>query len=220
MSAICEEIELEGALTGECSPLALLRACYVADRASMAGNAIRKAFAACGTCPFSKTIMRDLIKENAGIMPGKAVEAKVKSAVSSVMRKRNAALNNYGKKNKKRKTKVRKNRAHNPKDIATEAERRAQEIEQELEEKEKRAEAREEKRAQKAEEAEKKKKEKERRTCKGENCKPVWKSSNGWLICNCKARYVCPKRSEEEERKSSRISHSKSRGAQRMQSPE
>ena len=99
LSAIYQEIELGGAIAGKCSSLALLRACYAAERAPMAGNAIRKVFAACGIYPFSNAIIKELIKEKAGIMPRKAVEAKAKSAVSSAMQKRKEGLSNYGKKN-------------------------------------------------------------------------------------------------------------------------
>ena len=120
-----EEIELDGAIAGECSLLALLRAFYAAERAAMAGNAIRKAFTACGAHPFSKTIIKEFIKENAGRMLGKATEGKVKSTALSVAQKRKAALSSYEKKNKKRKAKARKSRVCDPKDIAIEGEKGA-----------------------------------------------------------------------------------------------
>ena len=167
VSAIYEEIELAGALIGNFSPHALLRARHAAEHTAMAGNAIQKAFRACGIYPFSKTITGELIKENTGIIPRKTIEAKVRYAVTSVIQERKKSLGDRGKRNKKAEASVKKNNVYDPRNIAILGEKRAREKEEKEKEKKKKADERGEKRIKKAEEAEKKKSERKEKTCRG-----------------------------------------------------
>ena len=97
VSAIYEDIELDGALIENCSSHTPLSACHAEEHAALDGNTIRKAFSACGIYPLGKTIIGKLMNGNTGITHGKTVEAKVNFAVTSVIQERKKSLGDHEK---------------------------------------------------------------------------------------------------------------------------
>ena len=162
----------------------------------MSERAIKKGFRECGIYPFSKNTIKQLVKENTGVSSEKGIEYKVKNAVSAVIGERKRMDGDRQKNISKGEAKVEKNYVYGAVELRDlDRKRRRGEEEKEVENalKMDKLEA---KKVKKAVEVENRKKGQEAKTCRGENCKSIWKSSEKWLICPCGSYFVCPKYSK------------------------
>ena len=112
---------------------------------------------------------------------------------------------------------VEKHWAYGPEEVIDLDNKRKREEDEKKAEKYRKTEGREKKKASKVGSEERKEKEKEEKTCKGLNCSNVWRSSNQWLICNCKKFLSCSKCKKVEECQRSYRSHSKHCKVERME---
>ena len=144
----------------------------------------------------------------------------MESAASAVIGERKKAHADREKDISKGEAAARQSFAYGPKELRGLDRKRRREAEEKEEEKARRADEREAKKVRKAEERESRRKDREARACRGENCKPVWKSSKAWLICPCGPYRVCPKRGKVEGNRASLRSHSEPCGTKRSASSE
>ena len=199
MRELHEGIELDVALLQERPFHALLRACHEAEESSMSEKAIKKGFRGCGIYPFSKNIIKQLVKENAGVSSEKGIEYKKKNAVSAAIKERKRAHEDREKNISKGEAKVEKNHVYGPLELRNLDRKRRREEEAMEVEKSQKMNERKFKKPENAIETKSRKKERETKICRGEYCKSAWKSSQSPMIYHCGSSYVYPKCAKAED---------------------
>ena len=90
----------------------------------MTERAIRGGSKACGICQYDREIVKKLLKENVGITEKLAAAERVKNTFSRPISKRRQVVDGEKRKFKKGRAKVKKNAAHDLRDIVVEDRKR------------------------------------------------------------------------------------------------